>query len=165
MALDTFIAGRYSGTYNSVDVGVTEEGYEVQQDAKAQLISPSDAYGDAIIDFIYRGGDCYLQFESKAYKAGSITPFWPFGAIGLMVATAGPIGRLASDIAAAMVLTSVSGTPAVASPATLTGTKAILAPNNPARLMFNSKLRTVPVRLLLLPYDATGGNIRWFAIT
>lgn len=161
MALDTFIAGRYSGTYNSVDVGITEEGYELQQDAKAQLINSSDAVGDSIIDFVYRGGDVYLQFESKAYKAGSYTPFWPWGALGVM----GVIGRLASDVAAAMVLTSVAGTPAVATPATLTATKSILAPNNPARLLYNSKLRTVPVRLLFLAYDSGGGAIKWFTQT
>ncbi len=161
MALDTFIAGRYAGTYNAVDVGITEQGYEIQQEAKAQAIEESDAYGQSIIDLVYRGGNVFLQFESKAYKAGSLTPFWPWGSLGVM----GVIGRLASNVAAAMLLTATAGTPAAAAPATLTGTSSILAPNNPARLLFNSVLRTVPVRLLVLPYDSGGGVIKWFVTT
>lgn len=122
-------------------------------------MAPSDAYGDSVIDLVYRGGNVFLQFESKAYKAGSITPFWPWGSLGAM----GVIGRLGSDVAAAMVLTSTAGTPAAAAPATLTGTKSILAENFPARLLFSSVVRTVPVRLRCLPYDSGAGVIKWFA--
>src|SRR5438876_1049383 len=132
MALETIAAGRYAGTYNAVDVGITEQGYELQQQCKGEMIAETDAYGESAIDFVYRGGDVFMMWASKAYKAGSITPFWPWGtALGLM----GIIGRLASDVAAATVLTAASGTPAATTgPATLTGTKSILAPNNPASL-------------------------------
>src|SRR6266852_668710 len=106
MALDTFVAGRYSSTYNAVDVGITQDGYELQQDSKAEPINATDAYAESMIDFVYRGGDVFLQFESKAYKAGSITPFWPWGALGVM----GVIARLASAVAASMVLTATAGT-------------------------------------------------------
>lgn len=161
MALDTFIAGRYSGTYSGADVGITRQGYNLQQESRWEEIAETDAYGLSIIDGVYRGGNCYIQLESKAYKAGSVAPFWPWGSLGVM----GTIARLASDVAASIVLTSTAGTPAAASPATLTGTKSILAPNNPASLLFNSVLREVPVRLLLLPYDAGGGAIKWFTTT
>lgn len=161
MALDTFVAGRYSSTYNAVDTGITEGGYELSQDSKAELLNETDHYGGMLIDFIYRGGDVSLMFESKAYKAGSTTPFWPWGALGVT----GVISRLASDVALITVLTSTTGTPAVSAPATLTGTKSILAPNNPARLLYNSKLRTVPVRLQLLPYDSGAAVIKWFTTT
>ena len=164
MAIDTFIAGRYSGTYNSVDVGITEEGYTLSQDSAAHLINNTDAFGDSIIDWVYRGGNVSLQFEGKAYKAGAITPFWPYAALGKLSTTAAPIGRLASDIALAMVLTAVANTPAAATPATLTGSKSILAPNNPANLLFNSKVRNVPVRLQLLPYASSTDYI-WFSTT
>jgi hypothetical protein len=159
MALDTFIAGAYTGTYNAVDVGVTEQGYELQQESHAQEIGPSDAYGESVIDLVYRGGRVHLQFESKAYKAGSTTPFWPWGSLGVM----GVVGRLGSNVAAAQVLTATASTPAAASPASLTATLSILAPNNPARLLFSSVLRTVPVRLLCLPFSS--GGIKWFTTT
>lgn len=127
------------------------------------MIDESDAYGNATIDYIYRGGNCYCQFDSKAYKAGSTSPFWPWGAMGVMVTTAAPIGRLASAVASAFVLTAVANTPAAAAPATLTATKAILAPNFSGDLLFNSKLRRVPVRLQFLPYVST--DTIWFALT
>lgn len=165
MALDTLIAGRYSGAYNGVDVGITRQGYELQTQAKAEVIEESDAYGLTTIDFIYRGADSFLQFTSRAYKAGSITPFWPWGsALGKVAGSGTPIGRLASDVAASMVLTSTASTPAAAAPASLTGSRSILAPNFDARLLFDSRLREVPVRLQLLPY-ASGSDILHFSMS
>lgn len=153
--IDTVAAGRYSATYNSVDVGITQTGYELSLESKWQEITPTDAFGDSIIDGVFRGGNCYCQFEGMAYKAGAITPFWPWGALGILATTAAPIGRLASDVASAFVLTATAATPAATIPATLTASKAILAPNNPAKLLFDSRLRTVPIRLQFLPYLST----------
>lgn len=164
MPLDTFVAGRYAGTYNAVDVGITENGYETTTELKQEVVEGSDAYGDAILDYIYRGGNMYMEFDCKAYKAGSKTPFWPWGAWGGMATTSLPIGRLASNVASAMVLTAASNTPAAAAPATLTASKAILAPGFSGKLLYNSKLRRVPVRLLLLPSETTG-TVTWIAET
>lgn len=158
MALDTFVAGRYSATYNSSDVGITRGGYELQQESRWEDVAETDAYGLSIIDGIYRGGNVYCQFDSKAYKTGSIAAFWPWSNLGAM----GVIGRRASDVALSLVLTVTASTPAATyGPATLTGLYSILAPNNPARLLYNSVLREVPVRLLFLPYSSAG-TIYWF---
>ncbi len=146
------MAGAYTGTYGGSGVGITE-GFELQQNAEVENIGETDQYGGSVIDQIYRGGNCFLQFESKAYKAGSIAAFWPYGTLG----TGGTVGRLASALAQAHVLTAVGGTPAASSPGSLTGTLSILAENNPARLLFHSKLRTVPVRLRVL-----FGGTSWF---
>lgn len=164
MALDTFVVGRYAGTYNAVDVGITENGYETTLELKQENIDESDAYGAALLDYVYRGGNCSLEFDSKAYKAGSKTPFWPWGAWGGMATTAAPIGRLASAVASAMVLTAAANTPAAAAPATLTASKAILSPGFSGKLLYNSKLRRVPVKLCMLPSDSTG-TVTWFAET
>ena len=98
MALDTFVAGRYSGTYNAVDVGITDDGYTLQQDLSVEAIDESDAYGGTLIDFIYRGGNAFLRFMSKAYKAGSISPLWPYGALGVGATAAAPINRVLLSI-------------------------------------------------------------------
>lgn len=163
MALDTFVAGRYTGAYNSVDVGITDQGYELEQSSSQEAIEESDAYGQSFIDGIYRGGNVFLQFTCKAYKAGSITPFWPWGALGIMSTSAAPIGRLASAVASSMVLSAVANTPAAAAPASLTIAKSILAANSPAKLLFNSKLRQVPVRLQAIPTIDT--DVKWFTTT
>lgn len=160
IAIESFIAGAYTTSYNAVNVGMTSEGFTLTQDAKAELIQNSDQYGDSILDGIYRGGNCFIDFESKVYKAGSMTPWWPYGALGVMCTAAAPIGRQLSAIAAALVMTVVPATPAVSTTPqinTFTASKAILPPDSNLKLLFTSKLRTVPIRLLLLPSD-TGAN-------
>lgn len=156
MGLVAVIGGRYSGAYNSSSVGITETGYELQQSVATEDIDETDAYGGSVVDFFYRGANSFLQFSSKEYAAG-ISPFWPWSTLGAM----GTIGRLASAVAAAMVLTSTSGTPAASAPATLTGGSSILAPNFPAGLLYNSKARNVPVRLQLLPYIPSSTPVWW----
>jgi hypothetical protein len=162
IALETIVAGRYTSTYNAVDTGISQEGYNLDQGSKAEMLAASDAFGESAFDAIYRGGDVFMNFECVGYKAGTIAPFWPWGALGVMHTTAAPIGRRASDVAVPHVLTAVANTPAAASPASVTGVLAILAPNNSAKLLFSSKVRIVPVRLQYLPYDAGSGNIKWF---
>ncbi len=165
MALETLVAGRYSGTYNTVDTGISEGGYELEVVSSAQQVTPTDLYGDSVIDIIYRGGNCFLNFTSIAFKAGSLTPFWPWEALGVMASVANPIARLGSDVAKAMVLSSTANTPAAASPASLTASKAILPPGTPAKLLYSSELRKVPVRLMLLPYVISTGVVGWHTMT
>lgn len=158
------MAGRYTTTYNAVDCGILEDGAELQQDAAYEMINKSDAYGDALIDLVYRGGNVSMMFQSLAYKAGSQTPFWPWGSMGVMATTAAPIGRLGSAVAKAALLTAVANTPAAAAPATLTATLSILSPNANLKLLFSSRLRKVPIRLLVLPGESAG-TVTWFATT
>jgi len=140
-------------------------------------IGETDAWGQTVIDGIWRGGNCFLQFVSTAYKAGSLGAFWPWGgqlagagALGILVDDSIaapnklPIGTLATNHALPLVLTAAAGTPAAATPATLTATKALLAKNNNGRLLFNSKLRDVPVRLRLYPVTASSVT-KFFATT
>lgn len=177
MALGTFIAGRYTGTYNSVDVGLCKEGYELELDTDLDDIGETDGWGTTVIDGIWRGGNCFLQFSSEEYKAGSLAAFWPYGGplagpgvLGILVdatqVTKLPIGQLASNIALALVLTVVAGTPAAAAAAinTLTATFALLAKNFNGKLLMNSKLREVPVRLRCYPYTNTNVT-KFFATT
>lgn len=164
MALGSFVAGRYSGTFNAVDVGMCKDGYELEQDTDFDEIGETDAYAGTVIDGIFRGGHCFMQFTSEEYKAGSLGAFWPYGALGLLITTAQPIGILASSIAKAMVLTVTPSTPAVGNINTLTGSLSLLAKNYSGKLLFNSKLREVPVRLRLYPSVASG-NVTFFTTT
>ena len=139
-----------------MDVGICKEGYEVEQEIELDDISENDAWGASVIDGIWRGGQCHMQFTSEEYKAGSLGAFWPLGSIGSFVTPSTlPIGVLASTLVKAMVLTVVAGTPAAASTptlTTLTASSALLAKNFNGKLLMNSKLREVPVRLRLYPY-------------
>lgn len=177
MAIETVVAGHYTGTYNSVSVGFTQSGFELTQESKAEVINQTDAFGDSIIDLVHRGGSVYLMFESKVFKPGAITPFYPWGALGIMYTAAAPLGRLGSAVASAMVLTGVAGTPAQSTGgsglnrviATLTAPKSILPPDSNLKLLFDMRVRNVPVRLLCLPTDDGAGitlaNGTWFTTT
>lgn len=114
-----------------------------------------------MLDGVYRGTNWFFQTEFMETKAGPVAAAYPWGAFGVQ----GIVGRLMSDVAASLVLTSTAGTPAVATPATLTATKAILAPGSNPQAQYTSRLRTMPVRLVLLPVDVGGGVIKNFTTT
>jgi hypothetical protein len=184
------VAGAYTATYAAADVGFTQDGYKLSRENKVEVINKTDLYGDTIIDMVYRGGDTFIQFLSRVYKQGSITPWWPWGVdIGTIwdtnapappvadIPQGGPIAMLASSIASAFIMTAVANTPAAAAPATLSAV-AILAPGYNTELLFDSRCRNVPIRLLLLPQsiepdylvsiqaDNTGNNVddrTWFS--
>lgn len=166
MALGTLISGRYSAAYDAVDAGMTRQGHEIEVSLKQEMVDESDLYGLSVIDAVLRGGDCFYQANFREYKAGSLGIFTaPFGGtLGLLANAANPLGVLASNLAKALVLTSTTGTPAAAAPATLTASKALLAENYPVKLLFDSRLREVPVRMRLYPYTNSTDTI-WFSTT
>lgn len=166
MALGTFIAGRYSATFNAVDVGMSRQGFELEFRFKQEEIAESDLFGLTTIDMIMRGADAFLRATLKEYKTGSLAALWQIGgaALGKIASAAVPIGVLASSLAQALVLTSTAATPAAAAPATLTGSLACLAPNYNPRIIFDSRLREVPIEMILLP-SLSGGNLTVFSTT
>ncbi|HYH63263.1 MAG TPA: hypothetical protein VD866_01050, partial [Urbifossiella sp.] len=151
MALATLIAGRMSGVYNSVDVGITRQGHEVEIQLKAEVIDESDLFGLSMIDAIHRGGDAFYNAVFREYKAGSISILTrPFGGtLGLLTNAANPMGVLLSDKAQALVLTATASTPAALTPATLTASKSILAENYPVKIVHDSRLKELPIRMRL----------------
>lgn len=163
MALGEFLAGRYSGAYNAQDVGATRQGYDLELQPKEEVLNESDVWGLSTFDWIIRGADWFLQYESIEYKAGSLacflTPYGGSANMGLLMNAALPIGRRASDTALALVLTDTDGTPAATKPATLTAPKALLAPGYPVHILFDSRLRKVPVRLQFLPNPSSQDTI------
>ena len=79
----------------------------------------------------------------------------------------------AEDLAKALALTAVTGTPAAVSnagsspgrPTSLTGTYSIIAPGQSGQLFLNPKLRHVPLFMQLLPYPSATGDYRHFVTT
>lgn len=161
-----FIAGRFSCTYNSVDIGIAEDGHTLSWQVFKEMINNTDQYGDTDIDAIYRGMNVFLQTTLKEYKAGSLTPATPYNTFAPSGATnfaLGVIGRLDTNVAKTLVMTSTASTPAAAAPATLTATYAILAPGYSVELFFGPRHRRVPIRFQLYPYDSTGTIIFYSA--
>lgn len=170
MALDSFVAGRYAQVYDGVDTGITENGIRIDIITHAQYINRSDAYGDSVLDTIYRGGDCLISSEGLAFKPGSFHPFNPFGG----TTTAGAwgvlrnpgvgaceVGVLGSDYAKTLVLVAAPGTPAAEASVppvdSITAPKTLLEPGSKS-LLLTTELRKVPLLLRAYPVQ-TDANV------
>lgn len=156
---ETLIAGAYTATFNSVALGVFEGDSGVptlEHTMASEPVGNTSAYGKTVIDEIFQGANLFIAMTCIEYKAGPLAAFWPYHAtLGRM----GTIGRLLYDLSSALVLTSTAGTPAATSPATLTASKAILAPGFTPRIVFGPTLRKVPLRFRCFPYDSAGATI------
>lgn len=158
--MSSFMAGPFTATFNSLALGVVEDGFELEFFAGGEPIR-GDNLGDMIQDVVQRGGDVFVNFTLLEWASAlAALIFWPQGTTwGKVAATY--TGSLATAAGAqALILSKVlTGS----TPASLTASKAILAPGFPVRSLFASRLRRVPIRMQLLPYDATG--VTFFALT
>lgn len=150
-----FLAGGYTVTYNASSLGQIEDGINIEQMLGGEPIR-GDNFGDTIQDFVFRGGDVFVDLIMTEWNAaGALGAFWYWSTTwGKM--DDGKIGTLATSLASALVLTKVAGPNA--SPTSLTANKAILAPGYPVRHLFAPRLRRVPLRLQLLPYPVSTVN-------
>lgn len=161
--LETIICGQFTVTYNSVALGIFEGDAGspgIERINHGAPIANTDAYGKTMLDYIYQGVDYVFSGVCMEYKAGPIAAWYPWSATA---GALGTIGRLAYAVSLALVLTAVSGTPAAATPATLTASRAIIPPTDTSKIMFGPMVRTVPLRLQLLPY--TSGSVIFYSQT
>ena len=177
--LDAFVSGAYYGFYtqpilnagNSVIynaaglspanvpgipswIGATERGFTLHSSMHAENVE-GDLWGQSTVDLIYRGGNMVLEWTAIAFKAGTLLPFWPWGQIGSM----GTIGRLGSVTGGSMVLVAAPGSTAAGTPAigqvvinALSAPNSILHENHNVSMVFDSRLRRLPIRMRLLPF-------------
>jgi len=162
MGLIAAIAGRYSGTWNSLALGILDDsGWRLTQTVNEQLINRTDQYAQTLIDTVYQGQDWAVDFVMQEYgAAGLSTVISPFGTLGQL----GVIAQLGTGVAQSLVLTATAATPAAATPATLTATGAKLAQGSGTSFNLTSALRVVPVKLQLLPLTVSAA-VKHFATT
>lgn len=172
MALGTFVAGRYSATYDppggtaAADVGLMEDGYDISARIAKEKIGETDAYGGSVIDAIYRGiAEVFIDALALEWKAGLLNAIMPYATLAPSGATyfgPGVIARLDSAVAGILIMTATSSTPAAAAPASLTATYTII--DESIRWGLKSKLRKMPFRWQVYPYDDSG-TIKYFTAT
>ena len=158
MAITAPIAGAYTGVHNSNALNYTRQGYNLNFVQKGERIEETDLYGLSLIEIIGRGSQMTIDTICKIYSSSTYGALWPWGTFtaGGVYAAATPISRLASSVAASLVLTAVANTPAAATPATMTASKSIISPDQNLQLIFNSVHREVPLRFDVLLTDTTG---------
>lgn len=160
MALGTFRPGPYTATLNSVALGIMSgDGAKLKFRPGRIPINNTSAYGDTLIDGIYRGvASCQLLVTFKEWNAAVQAAIWPWPSTPAHDGTIGVIGALQSAQAKVLVLTAVASTPAAAnSPGTIfTAGLALLAPENDVEVLFGPVETDVPVLFDLFLYDDSG---------
>jgi len=154
---EVLISGPYTATYDGASLGLFQgEGGlpTLTSVGKAKGIASTNLYGLSTIDSIHLGRDMFFDAILMEYGKG-IRVLWPFGSDWLSLGM--PVGTLKRALSKALVLTAVAGTPAAATPATLTMSKAILADDHQGKIVYGPEVRTIPLRLQLYAYDRDPG--------
>lgn len=145
----SFIAGQYTATLNANSLGQIEAGITLEHRFFKRLIT-GDNMAETPQDGIFRGGELFVAYNLLEYNAaGASAAFWPYGAGYLNMSTV--IGTLDTASALQLVLTALAGTPAAATPATITLPDCVLAEGYPVGILFAPDLRTVPIRQRVYP--------------
>lgn len=154
-----YFAGHYTVTYDGSALGNSQDGWRWSHQVNKRPIT-ADAFGDTVIDSIYRGLEYFLAGTLLEYNAAGVTKI--LGAYGDTLAEMdlGKIGKLdvQHSLVKQIVLTSVLNadvSPSV-TPATRTVPLCALAENFPVEILFANDLRTVPLRFRVYPNASTG---------
>lgn len=164
MSLGTFVGGPYVTAYGSgpTSIGLTEDGIRYRQAIHKAAVR-ADAYGDSVIDEFYRGGDVHLTLVGLEYGAGLKALLYPFSPTPGQIGKMGLVGRsVESQIASAIVLSAIAGTPAATNPASLTAAKACIEGEVDFELA--ARLRRIPVTMRCYPYTSNSETV-WCVVT
>ena len=145
----TFIAGRYTATWNALATGQVADGFRLTPQIFMRNIT-GDAGGDAVQDAVYRGMGIEIGFTIIEYDGAAVqTLIWPASAT---IYDMGVLGRLAvaGSMAKQLILTRVSSS-TTATPASLTLPATMLKENYPVNLLMGNDLKEVPLMLRVFP--------------
>ena len=164
MPLMQSVAGRYSATWtvpsgSPLDLGIMETGYDLSWMVSKDLIDKTDAYGQGCtVEGFYQGMNVFLAAIAKEWITGSVKASSPYNTplnTGAGSFELGIIARADSGLAASIILTALAGTPAAASPTSLTAAGAILAESHEVKILYGPAHRTIPLKFRLYPYLST----------
>lgn len=162
------ISGAAIGTWNALPLGtMSDDGYELRCTLQGQEINESDAFGMTLVEGIYRGQNWRALIRGLEWnKTGLLSLLQMFGWAGgaMPGATAtdlrptlANIGDRWTKFCQPLVLTSILANPP-STPQTLTATNAGFAPNSQTAFNITSKMREMPIELVLLPYQGSGSG-------
>lgn len=156
------VSGPFLGLWNSLPLGTqNDDGYVLSANFQGQEINATDAFGLTLVESIWRGMNWRIRLRGmEANKSGLSSLLQMFGQTGANT-TLTPqltnIGDRWSNYCRTLLLTAILGNPPT-SPQTLTALSAGLAPGQTTEGMMTSKVREMPLELILLPYSAVVGS-------
>lgn len=164
------VSGPFVATWSAFPFGtMNDDGYELSCQIPGQEVNQSDAYGMTLTEAIYRGQNWKCRFRGLEWnKTGLLTLLQMFGYISGGVVNSTPplaaatvLGPLLANIGdrwtkycQSLVLTALLGNPP-STPQTLTALNAGFSPNSTTQFNLTSKVREMPIEMVLLPYSAT----------
>lgn len=166
--LGSFVAGAYTGTLNAASLGLTREGYRLRWAYAYDNIEQTDGYGAAnLIESFLEGVAVWIGGIFMEWRAGvlaAVNPWSGLAASGSSAFDLGIVGRAATNVGGALVLTATAGTPAANSPASLTAALAIVDNGFNMEPNFGPTHRETPFMFRIYP-TSIGGNTRYFSVT
>lgn len=144
----TQAVGAYSATFKAVTIGTFESSLRQNKTMHAQDVLAS-RFADTVIDGVYRGANVFAIAVIKEWTEAVRDAIWPFDE---ELGNTGIHGRMLTDIAGALVLTAITGTPAATiGPVTRTYPLAVIAPEHNTEITFGNEERNIPVVFRCLP--------------
>lgn len=157
------ISGPYVGTWDALPLGtLNDDGYDLRCTVQGQEVAESDAYGMTLTEGIYRGQNWRAGIRglewNKTGLLGILQMFGQSGAQGTLTPILSNIGNRWTAFCKSLVLTAILGNPPTI-PQSLTAVNAGFAPNFQSNFLLTSKLREMPLELVLIPYTAVVGSL------
>ena len=151
-------SGPYVGLWAALPLGtLSDDGYAVSCTLAGQEVNETDAFGMTLVEAIYRGQNWRCRLRGLEWKTGLLAILQMFGmsgAAGTITPFLANIGDRWTKYCAPLVLTAILGNPPT-TPQSFTATNAGFAPNSQSEFMMTSKVRELPLELVLLPYTIT----------
>jgi hypothetical protein len=158
------ISGPYTGIYDNLTIGtLNDDGYELAVTIQGQEINETDAYGMTLVEAIYRGQNWRLRMRGLEWLPGLLWAMQTFGAqaakaSGLLGPRLQAIGDRWSTYSRILILTALLSNPPTV-PQVLTADSAVIAPQQQSTFNLTSKMRELPIEMVLLPYHTTVGSV------
>lgn len=162
-ALIVPISGPAVGVWNSLPLGTqNDDGYELQCTLPGQEVNASDAYGQTLVEAIFRGMNWICRFRGLEWNKNGLLAilqmFGMTGAAGTLTPQLLNIGDRWSKYCQTLLLTSILANPPTY-PQTITAMSSGFSPNSASAFNITSKVREMPLELVLFPYSAVVNSV------
>jgi len=161
------ISGPYVGTFEAFPFGtLNDDGYELSFTVQGQEVNETDAYGMTLVEGIYRGQNWRCRLRGlEWFKTGLLTMMQMFGATAAapntnMAPILTNIGDRWTKYCQTLLLTAILGNPP-SIPQTLTALNAGLAPQQQSLMNMTSKVREMPLEMVLIPYSTVISSVTY----
>lgn len=161
-ALVVPISGPYIGSWDGFPLGtLSDDGYEMRCTVQGQEVNETDAYGQTLVEGIYRGQNWRVLLRGLEWEEGLVNALQMFGQSAVSSGNLKPalqnIGDRWSSYCKSLVLTAILGNPPTV-PQIITALNSGLAPQFQSAFNLTSKVRELPLEMVLLPYQVTVGS-------